>query len=48
MNIGIRGEDVRSKAEALKSTGTDKYQEMRINSFVLETANNKELKNISK
>jgi len=28
MNIGIRGEDVRSKAEALKSTGTDKYQEM--------------------
>jgi|GEM_PF-518585 len=28
MNIGIRGEDVRSKAEVLKSTGTDKYQEM--------------------
>lgn len=40
MDIGIRGEDVRSKAEALRSTGTDKYQDMKT---FLDTTINGEL-----
>jgi len=40
MNIGIRGEDVRSKAEVLRSTGSDKYQDMKT---FLDTTINGEL-----
>lgn len=40
MNIGIRGDDVKSKAEALRSTGTDKYQDMKT---FLDTVINGEL-----
>jgi len=40
MNIGIRSDDVRSKAEALRGTGTDKYQDMKT---FLDTTINGEL-----